>query len=161
MKTIFRILGLGVIALAASSGALAQQEPIIAVDITKIGVASGNGAVIEVAVTAGGSGYTAAPLVTVSGGDGVVPAELVANVNSSGAVTGLTIVNGGFGYTSNPTIAIASPGTQATATAVVSNGTVVGVAVLNPGSGYTAAPTISLTGAGGSGATATATLAAG
>src|SRR5688572_22514251 len=141
MKTIFRILGLGVLALAASSGALAQQEPIIAVDITKISVVSGNGAVIDVAVTAGGSGYTAAPIVTVSGGDGVVPAQLVATINSAGSVTGLTIVDGGFGYTSSPTITISSPGSQAVAAGVIIiNGQVSSIPLSNPGSGYSTAP---------------------
>jgi autotransporter-associated beta strand protein len=63
----------------------------------------------------GGSGYTADPTVTISGGGGS-GATAVAIINASGAVTDIIITNPGSGYTSAPTFTIAAPssGTQAT-----------------------------------------------
>ncbi len=52
-----------------------------------------------------GQGYTVAPLVTVSGGNG---AQATANL-SGGAVTSYTVTNGGSGYTTCPSISVAAP----------------------------------------------------
>lgn len=60
------------------------------------------GAVTGVPVSAGGSGYTVPPRVTLTGGGGS-GAVAVATINSSGVVTAVTVVNGGTGYTSAPT----------------------------------------------------------
>ncbi len=57
---------------------------------------------ISASVTAGGSGYTSAPTVTLSGGGGS-GAAATATV-SGGAVTGVTITSQGTGYTSAPTV---------------------------------------------------------
>ena len=70
----------------------------------------------------GGTGYTTAPTVTVSGGTPKVPAKIVATVNA-GAVTALTVVNPGEGYASAPTLAFGGPGTGASATATVATPT--------------------------------------
>ena len=72
-------------------------------------------AVSSATVTAGGTGYTSAPTVTISGGGGT-GATATAAV-SSGAVSSITITAGGSGYTSAPTVTIAGLGTGATATA--------------------------------------------
>ena len=80
------------------------------------------GAVTAVAVTAGGTGYTSAPTVTltgeaggtISGGTGAVPVAIV----TAGAVTSVIIVNGGANYTVAPTVTFTGGGgTGATATA--------------------------------------------
>src|SRR6266850_1000440 len=55
----------------------------------------------------GGSGYSTAPAVTISGGGGS-GATATASV-SGGAVTGIAANNPGSGYTSTPTVAIAAP----------------------------------------------------
>lgn len=69
-------------------------------------------------ITAGGSGYTAAPVVTISGGGGQ-GALAIATV-SGGVVTSLILISRGFGYTSAPSVAIAGGGgTGATATATL------------------------------------------
>jgi hypothetical protein len=162
MKKIFRIGGLGaVFALATVGSARAQQEPIIAVDITNISVGTGTGAVVDIELTAGGSGYINAPGVTVSGGGGQ-GADIIAKV-SKGVVTGLVIRNGGTGYTSRPTISIDAPPTSAaTANVTVSNGQVAIVSSsLVGGSGYTAAPAVTITGDGTTPAAATATVSGG
>ncbi len=120
-------------------------------------VASGKGPVIAVNVTNGGSGYTSAPNVTLTGGGG---SNAHATAVISGAVTGVTISNGGTGYTSAPAVTFSAPnsgGTVATGTAnVVAK--VDSVSMTSAGTGYTSAPNVTIAGGGGSGATGTARL---
>jgi len=59
----------------------------------------------SVRVTNGGSGYTSAPTVTVTG-DAVEPALLQAAINSSGQVIAISVVNPGSGYVTTPVITI-------------------------------------------------------
>jgi len=66
-----------------------------------------NGFVVAYTVTNGGSGYAAAPVVTVMGGGGT-GATAVAVV-SNGMVTQINPVSPGSGYTSTPTVVIAAP----------------------------------------------------
>jgi hypothetical protein len=68
------------------------------------------GAVTGLTVTFGGSGYTAAPTVTLTGGGGS-SATATAQI-ANGAVTGLTITAAGNGYTSAPLVTF-SAGTVA------------------------------------------------
>lgn len=72
--------------------------------------------VTTIAVTAGGTGYTTAPTVTISGGGGS-GATATATVSGGGVVTGVTVTDGGYGYTTAPTVAFSGPGTGAAATA--------------------------------------------
>lgn len=75
-------------------------------------------AVLSATVTAGGSGYSSSPVVTITGGGGY-DATATATV-SGGAITGITITNPGREYTSTPTITITDgSGSGATATATV------------------------------------------
>ncbi|MEC5279055.1 hypothetical protein RYZ69_26140, partial [Klebsiella pneumoniae] len=88
-------------------------------------IAFGGGRLQSIAVTAGGSGYTSAPTVTISGGGG--SGALATATVSGGAVTKISVLYKGFGYTSAPTIAIAGGGgSGATATGTVSSGGVIG-----------------------------------
>jgi len=65
-----------------------------------------SGFVIGGSVTSGGSGYTSAPVVTITGnGSGATATATV----SSGAVTTITITSAGSGYTTGATITIAAP----------------------------------------------------
>ncbi len=66
------------------------------------------GGVTGFTVNKGGSGYTNAPTVTLSGGGGGSGARAHATV-SGGAVTGITVDNGGSGYFLPPTVAVAPP----------------------------------------------------
>lgn len=70
--------------------------------------ASGTG-VSSIPITAGGSGYLSAPMVTISGGGGS-GATAIATIDANGTVTGITITNPGMGYTGAPTITIAGAG---------------------------------------------------
>lgn len=122
--------------------------------------------VASLAITAAGSGYTASPTVTISGGGGSGATATVSV--GGGGVSGITLVNGGLGYTSAPTVTLSGGGgTGATATATVSVGKslacstdvyVSSLTLTNGGSGYTSAPTVSFSGGGGSGASAIAVV---
>jgi len=88
------------------------------------------GVVYTININDGGSGYTVAPTVTISGGspdpNGNVPATASCTI-ANGEVVTITITEnagyiGGYGYTTTPTVTIAAPpgaGTQATATALL------------------------------------------
>jgi FtsP/CotA-like multicopper oxidase with cupredoxin domain len=113
-----------------------------------------NGPLTGVEVTDGGSGYTSAPGVTITGGDGT---GATGTAQISG-VTAISLDNGGAGYTSPPAVSITGDGTGATATATIAGGPVITVTVNAGGTGYTTPPTVTFTGGGGTGATATANL---
>jgi hypothetical protein len=92
---------------------------------TPIGI---SGSSVIATVTNGGSGYTTAPVVTVSAppctinGTTCVQAIAVATV-TNGVVTGITFTNPGAGYTTAPSVTIAAPPpstTNPTATATAS-----------------------------------------
>ena len=68
-----------------------------------------SGAVSAIAVGSGGTGYTVAPTVTISGGGGS-SATATATI-SSGVVTGITVTAGGSGYTTSPTVTFSAGGT--------------------------------------------------
>jgi autotransporter-associated beta strand protein len=96
------------------------------------------------AVTAGGTGYTSAPTVTISGGGGT-GATAIAN-ESGGVVTSITITDPGEGYWGAPSISLAGTDTTAaTVTANSDNFTAVGAQAILPGSGYTSVPTATAT----------------
>jgi hypothetical protein len=73
------------------------------------------GALGAVAVLNGGSGYTTAPGVTITGGGGSGAAAVAAIAN--GQVVSITLTSPGSGYTSAPTVTIGAPGSGTTATA--------------------------------------------
>lgn len=63
------------------------------------------GRVTSITVTAGGTGYTSAPAVAITGGGGT-GATATATVDSTGAVVSIAVTNAGSDYTSAPTVAI-------------------------------------------------------
>jgi FtsP/CotA-like multicopper oxidase with cupredoxin domain len=113
-----------------------------------------NGPLTGLTITNGGSGYTSAPGVAITGGGG---SGATGTAKISG-VTALNITNGGSGYTIVPGVTFTGGGgTGAAATAQISG--VTGLAITTGGGGYTSAPTVTFTGGGGgSGAAATATV---
>ncbi len=75
-----------------------------------------NGLLVGPAVTTGGSGYTAQPTVTLTGGGGGTGAQATANF-SGGVVTSINITAAGSGYSTAPSVTISGGGgTGATAT---------------------------------------------
>jgi FtsP/CotA-like multicopper oxidase with cupredoxin domain len=122
------------------------------------------GTVTSLALTNGGSGYTAPPQVIISGGGGA-GATAVATLNTGTGVASIVLTNGGSGYTATPTVTLGPPDmttgivTQAMAVATYSSSVVVGPAAsFTPGSGYTSPPTVQFSGGGGTGAAATTAL---
>jgi len=150
----------------ANGGTTAQNDYFTLVDwggSGAIATATVSSSVTAINVTNGGSGYTSAPTVNISGGGG---SGATATATVSGPpnrrVTAINVTNGGSGYTSAPTISFTGGGggSGAIATATVSS-SVTAINVTNGGSGYTSAPTINISGGGGSNATATATVSGG
>ena len=96
----------------ANAGAFLSPNYGFAPSATYSGAGSGatatatlSGATVgTIAVTAGGSGYTGTPGVTITGGGG--SGATAAATVSGGAVTGITVTNPGTGYTSAPTVTV-------------------------------------------------------
>lgn len=77
--------------------------------------------VTSIIVSAGGSGYTSAPTVALTGGVGTGATAVAIVLN--GRVVRVDVTNTGTGYTSAPTVAFTGgAGTGATATAIVGGG---------------------------------------
>ena len=81
------------------------------------------------------------------------PYPAVAPINK-GQIYSVAITAGGTGYVA-PTVAFGGGGTGATGTVQMTGGVITGVTITNGGSGYVS-PTVTITGAPGTGATATA-----
>lgn len=80
-----------------------------------------SGELAAISLGAGGTGYTTAPTVAITGGGGT--GATATAIVSGGAVTGFSITNAGSGYTSAPTIALTGGGgTGAAASAVLGEG---------------------------------------
>ncbi|MBK5002945.1 tail protein [Pseudomonas sp. S31] len=80
-----------------------------------------SGALAAISLDDGGSGYTSAPTVAITGGGGTGAAATA--IISGGEVTGFNITNPGSGYTSAPTIALTGGGgSDAAASAVLGDG---------------------------------------
>ncbi|MEW5828724.1 MAG: multicopper oxidase domain-containing protein [Chloroflexota bacterium] len=108
------------------------------------------GAVTDILLESGGSGFTTAPTVSISsavmGGTGAT-----ATATISGSVATVQVTNGGSGYTAPVTVEFTGGGgAGATGVATVSpTGFVTGITVTNGGSGYTeAGTTVEITGDG-------------
>lgn len=103
-------------------------------------------------VTNGGSGYVTDPTVSITGGTGTGATATATLVG--GVVTALVLTNPGTGYMPGDTLIVNFSGTA-------DPGIVTGALVTDGGTGYTSAPSVTLSGGGGTGATATATVAGG
>lgn len=115
----------------------------------------------SVIVTAGGTGYTSAPVISFTGGGGGTGAAAFATL-TAGVVTSITITAGGSGYTDSPTVVFTGgAGTGASASAFLSSQPVNDVLIVNGGTGFTGTPTLTFIGGGGTGASATATVTGG
>jgi hypothetical protein len=112
---------------------------------------------ISLTLTSGGSGYTTPPVVTITGGGGNNDFSAQAKISAAGAVIGF-IVSPGSGYGAGATVVISGGGgSGATATLSFAAGCVYGVQMVSTGSGYLPGDTVTVTiGAPSSGVTATA-----
>ena len=121
-----------------------------------------------IGITNPGSGYTQAPVVTISAPNEANGVQALAEATISTAAGGVRAVivdNIGSGYTSTPLVTIGAPdvpgGTTARASATISSGNVVSITVTDQGSGYIKTPTVTITSGGGSNANAVATVTTG
>ncbi len=115
-----------------------------------------SGTVTGIQVTNAGSGYTAAPSVTLYTYLGGVTPSADAILTGS-PVTSIAVTAQGNNYSAAPTVVLTGGGgSGASATATVVNGHVVGISLVSGGAGYTSAPTVTLV--GGSGAVGTAII---
>lgn len=90
----------------------------------------------------GGGGYSSVPSVSFSGGNGT-GASATASVNA-GQLTAINLNQAGSGYGVAPTVNLSGGGgTGASAVATVSGGIITAINIVSPGSGYTSAPTVS------------------
>lgn len=121
------------------------------------------GSVVSVAVTAGGSGYSSPPAVTFSDPPTQPPGSTIATSTAtgyailvSGSVSQVVITNAGLGYVNPPTVTFDSG--AAAATAKIQTSFVSSFKKISGGLNYTEPPQVKISGGGGTGATATATI---
>jgi autotransporter-associated beta strand protein len=88
-----------------------------------------------------GSGYTAAPAVTLVGGGATTQATAQAMIDSKGRVTSIAVLTPGVGYTSLPRVVIAAPPTVATANSYT-GATTVEAGKLNLNGSYASSVTV-------------------
>lgn len=111
-------------------------------DGANVRVANLTGCAVGAFVTNVGSGYTSAPAVAVSAGGSAWTAIVGGAINST-----VTVTTAGVGYTNAPRLIVSAPpagGIPASCIAVVSAGAISSVTVINQGAGYTSAPTIAV-----------------
>ena len=136
---------------ATGTAVLATQTGTTAA-YTGNGVNYGRTGTYTVTPTTAGSGYTAAPAVSLTGGFGGT-ATATATINTTTGAVSSIVVTVSRAYTRAPTLSVAAPATK-----TLSN--VGSVTINNAGSGYAAAPTVTFS-ANAAPASATATVANG
>ncbi|MBL9189294.1 MAG: S-layer family protein [Opitutaceae bacterium] len=118
----------GNLSIITNNGSVTQSRVLTVGNLTS--VSSGTGSITlghqglaTLGLTAAGSGYTSAPVVTITGGGGSGATATATFNTTTGAISGLTITSAGSGYTSSPTVTIATQtgATVATASSVVGN----------------------------------------
>lgn len=114
------------------------------------------GAVGNIGIVSGGSGYTSAPAVVISAPNQANGVQATAAVTiSGGAVSSVILNESGTGYTSAPTVTLVGGGGSGAnlvaSLTTFAQGTVA-VVMTNGGTGYTSTPTVTITGGGGSNA---------
>ncbi len=118
---------------------------------TTTATATVSGTVSAINVTSGGSNYSAAPTVNITGGGGA--GATARAVVAGGAVIAIDVVNAGAGYTSSPTISFTNApsdatGSGATASSII-DASLSSIAINSAGSGYGSTPVVLITGGGG------------
>ena len=141
----------GISSIPVSTAGMYSIAPIVSISggtptVNAVATANiGNGSVIAVTLSSGGTGYSAVPDVVFSAPTSGVTAVGIATV-VGGIVTAITMTNFGSGYTSAPTISF--NGATFTTTAVASpimGGPITSITMSNQGRQYSLPPTVSLT----------------
>jgi hypothetical protein len=104
-----------------------------------------------------GSGYIAAPAITITAVNGGQNAAATALLGQIGSLLKINVTATGDGYAVTPTVNIVGGGGKdATATAVIVNQIVTGILLTNAGSGYTSSPAVEIVAVGHAGIVASA-----
>ena len=109
-----------------------------------------SGALQKITLNDDGSGYTSAPLVSVSPSPAGVSTSLgavVAITTTQGnlaSVDYVAITNPGFAYVEPPLIGFGTPGVGAAATSTLTNSGIASIRITQPGSNYVSPPIISI-----------------
>ena len=128
-------------------------------DSTGVGASAvaviGSSSIQSISIGSSGSNYVS-PVLSVIGGGGT--GAILQPIVTSGHISSVVVVNGGSGYTSVPSILIEDAvGSGASLTPVLSGSPVLGINMITEGHGYTN-PTVTITGGGGTGAQASASV---
>jgi hypothetical protein len=109
-----------------------------------------DGAVNNIQVDTPGSGYTAAPAITITAANGGQNAAATALLGQIGSLLKINVTATGDGYAVAPTVnIIGGGGKDATAIAVTANQIVTRILLTNAGSGYTSIPDVEIVAAVG------------
>jgi len=114
------------------------------------------GAVSDVTITQGGSGYTSAATISFSGGGGTGASATLNIVD--GKIISIANLVGGSGYTAAPDASVLDGGRGAQTRVGTKNGVITKINLTSGGSGYSGTTTATITDNGGTGANATATV---
>ena len=139
-------------------GAIATADPFsrisISTDGTNYRLLNPLGFPVGAIITAGGTGFTSAPVVSAASGGSTWLAQVGGAIGSLNITTilssaGLLALSGGSGanYATPPNIHIAappSPGIPATAVCTISGGALASFQIINPGAGYTSPPAVTV-----------------
>jgi hypothetical protein len=116
----------------------------VAITTSKGGIRS----VESIILTCAGAGYTIAPNITISGGNGIGAAATCSIETIQSGISTFTMANFGSGYIVAPPVTVSSPigsGETATAISIVGSGrTISSLRITNPGVGYTIAPIVTI-----------------
>jgi hypothetical protein len=116
----------------------------VAITTSKGGIRS----VESIVLTCAGAGYTIAPNIIISGGNGIGAAATCSIETIQSGISTFTMVNFGSGYIVAPPVTVSSPigsGETATAISIVGSGrTISSLRITNPGVGYTIAPIVTI-----------------
>ena len=144
--------------VAAIDSRLSEEGYITTVNLAGIGSTAKasvdtfalNGALQKITLNDDGSGYTSAPLVSVSPSPAGVSTSLgavVAITTTKGTLSSVdyvAITNPGFAYVEPPTIGFGTPGVGAAATSTLTNSGIASIRITQPGSNYVSPPIISI-----------------
>ncbi len=114
---------------------------------------------LTIMLTAGGTGYSATPTVTIDPPAGTPAVQATATARVDMGVNAVAVGAGGAGYAAPLVSFTGGGGTGAAAFATVDlTGAITAITVTSPGTGYTTAPAVNITDVAGTGASATATI---
>lgn len=160
--TLTRSFGVASAAVTGGGGTGFTSPPTVAFDAPPTGgvlaVATAALGLASAAVVAGGTGYTVGDILTLVGGTGAIIGQLQVATAPGGIIGTVTVLTVGA-YSVVPGSPVSVTGGTGTGATFTPTWLVSAITVTTAGSGYLTTPAMTVTGGGGTGAGATATLA--